>query len=143
VRLKYSTTQLDGERRDSSYWIQLVTTPQPFGGRRWWFLCPLTGRRATKLHLPEGALTFSSRQAYRLAYACQREPSHERALRCAFKLRGKLGAEGGIGDYVAKPKWMRWRTYDRATARIDKAEEVVDAHTALLLDRLKQTGLDI
>jgi hypothetical protein len=38
---------------------------------------------------------------------------------------------------------MRWRTYDRATARIDKAEEAVEAHTVLLFDRLKQTGLDI
>jgi hypothetical protein len=83
---------------------------------------------------------LASRQAYRLSYACQREPVRDRALRRAFKLRGTLGAEGGIGDYVAKPKWMRWRTYDRAMARIDKAEEVVDAHTAFLLDRLKQAG---
>ena len=73
--------------------------------------------------------------AARLAYACQREPAHERALRRAFKLRSTLGAEGGIGDYVAKPKWMRWRTYDRAMAKFDRVEEVVEAHTALLLDR--------
>jgi hypothetical protein len=51
VRLKYSTTQSDGERRESDYWIQLVTTPQPFGGRRWWFICPRTGERAAKLYL--------------------------------------------------------------------------------------------
>jgi hypothetical protein len=53
----------------------------------------------------------------RVIGACQREPAHDRALRRAFKLRGMLGAEGGIGDYVAKPKWMRWRTYDRAGDR--------------------------
>jgi hypothetical protein len=52
-------------------------------------------------------------------------------------------AKGGIGDYVEKPKWMRRRTYERAMARIDKAEEAVEAHTALVLHRLKQTGLDI
>jgi hypothetical protein len=140
VRLKYTTTRWDGERRESDYWIQLETTPQPFGGRRWWFICPRTGRRAAKLHLPNGAFTFASRQAYRLAYACQREPAHDRALRSAFKLRAKLGGDGGIGDYFPKPKWMRWRTYDRAMARIDKAEEVVEAHTAFLLDRLKTDG---
>ena len=28
-------------------------------------------------------------------------------------------------------------------ARIDKAEDVVEAHTALLADRLRQTGFDI
>ena len=59
-----------------------------------------------------------------------------------FQAEGQARAEGGIGDYVAKPKWMRWRTYDRALARIDRAGEAVEAHTALLLDRLKQTGLD-
>jgi hypothetical protein len=93
--------------------------------------------------LPNGAFTFASRQAYRLAYACQREPAHERALRRAFKLRAKLGADGGIGEYIPKPKWMRWRTFEQAMAHIDRVEAVVDAHTSLLLDRLKQTGLDI
>jgi hypothetical protein len=38
---------------------------------------------------------------------------------------------------------MRWPTYERAMTKIDRAEEAVDAHTAFLLDRLKQTGLDI
>jgi hypothetical protein len=61
------------------------------------------------------------------------------SLRRAFKLRGKLGAEGGIGDYVEKPKWMRWQTYDRKLEEIFAAEEIVDAHTLMLdrkLDRL-------
>ena len=69
--------------------------------------------RAAKLYLPDGAFTFASRQAYRLAYRSQREAPHNRALRRAFKLRDKLGADGGIGDFVPKPKWMRWPTYDR------------------------------
>jgi hypothetical protein len=86
------------------------------------------------------AFTFASRQAYRLAYRCQREQPHDRALRRAFKLRDKLGGIGGIGGYIPKLKWMRWRTYERAMARIDKAKEVVDAYTDLMLDRLKQTG---
>ena len=119
VRLKYTTTKWDGEKRESDYWIQLVTTPQPFGGRRWWFVCPRTGRRAAKLYLPNGAFTFASRQAYRLAYRSQREAPHDRALRRAFKLRGKLGADGGIGDCVPKPKWMRWRTFECLTTEHD------------------------
>jgi hypothetical protein len=80
-----------------------------------------------KLYLPNGAFTFASRQAYRLAYRSQREAPHDRALRRAFKLRGKLGADGGRGDYVPKPKWMRWPTYDRKLEEIFDAEEVVDA----------------
>jgi hypothetical protein len=104
VRLHYTTTRWDGERRESDYWISLTTTSQHFGGRRWWFVCPRTGRRADKLYLPNGAFTFAARQAYRLAYRSQREAPHDRALRRAFKLRGKLGADGGIGDYVPKPE---------------------------------------
>ncbi len=34
VRLYYTTTRSDGQRHESDYWIQLVTTPQLFGGRR-------------------------------------------------------------------------------------------------------------
>jgi hypothetical protein len=98
----------------------------------------LTGRRAAKLYLPNGAFTFASRQAYGLAYRSQREAPHDRALRRAFKLRGKLGADGGIGDYVPKPKWMRWPTYDRKLEEIFAAEEVVDAHLLGFVQKLER-----
>jgi hypothetical protein len=136
VRLKYTTTRRDGERRKFDYWIELVTTPQPFGGRRWWFVCPRTGRRAAKLYLPNGAFTFASRQAYRLAYRSQRETPWDRALRRAFKLRDELGGHGGIGDYIDKPKWMRWATYDRKLEKVAAAEEVVGVHTLAFVRKL-------
>jgi hypothetical protein len=44
------------------------------------------------------------------------------------------GQRAGIGDYVEKPKWMRWQTYDRKLEEIFAAEEIVDADT-LMLDR--------
>ncbi len=138
VRLYYTTTRWGGERIASDYWVSLTTTAQPFGGRRWWWICPRTGRRALKLYLPAGALTFASRKAYRLAYQCQREAPFDRALRRAFKLRGKLGADGGIGDYVPKPKWMRWPTYDRKLEEIFAAEEVVDTHLAAFVGKLER-----
>jgi hypothetical protein len=138
VRLQHTTTRWDGEKRESDYWVQLETTPQPFGGRRWWFICPQNGVRAAKLYLPNGAFTFASRQAYRLAYASQREQPHDRASRRAFKLRGKLGATGGIGDHVPKPKWMRWPTYERKLEEVFAAEEVVDAYLGAALDKIKR-----
>jgi hypothetical protein len=134
VRLKYTTTQRSGERRESDYWIELETTPQPFGGRRWRFVCPRTGRRAAKLYLPNGAFTFAARQVYPLAYQCQREQPHDRALRRAFKLRAQLGGDGGIGDYILKPKWMRWPTFDRAMGRIERAEKEDGARLLRLLN---------
>jgi hypothetical protein len=140
VRLTYTTTRWDGERRESDYWIELATTPQPFGGRRWWFVCSRTGRRAAKLYLPNGAFTFASRQTYGLAYRSQRETAHDRALRRAFKLRGKLEGTGGIGDYIAKPKWMRWPTYERQLEEVAAAEQVVDAHLLAFVQKLEHLG---
>lgn len=138
VRLHYTTTRRGEERRESDYWIGLATTPQPFGGRRWWWICPRTGRRVVKLYLPSGAFTFASRQAHRLAYKSQRETNYDRALRRAFKLRGRLGADGGIGDYVPKPKWMRLRTYDRKLEEIWRAEGIVDAHLSVFLGKFNR-----
>ena len=31
------------------------TTPQTFGGRRWWFVCPRTAERVSKLHVRLGS----------------------------------------------------------------------------------------
>ena len=47
-------------------------------------------------------------------------------------MRSKFGADGGIGDYVLKPKWMRWPTFNfnRKLEEVVAAEEVVDAHLA-------------
>jgi hypothetical protein len=72
--------------------------------------------------LPSGAYTCACRKAYRLAYRSQRETPRDRALSGAFALRRKLGADGGIGDYVTKPKGMH------AMERIDRAEGIVDGH---------------
>jgi hypothetical protein len=55
------------------YTVSLVTTAPNYGGRRWWFVCPLTKARASKLYLPPNATTFASRQAYDLTYRSCRE----------------------------------------------------------------------
>jgi hypothetical protein len=128
VRLHYTMTHAySGEKRDSDYTIALETTPQPFGGRRW-FVCPRSGDHVAKLHLPNGTYTFASRRVYRLGYHSQRETPRDRAITRAFKLRDRLGGEGGISDYIPKPKWMRWGTYDRQIARIEAAERINTAH---------------
>jgi hypothetical protein len=137
VRLRYTTTTWDGEPRKCDYLIGLSTTPQPFGGRRWWFVCPRTGRRAVKLYLPAGATTFASRAAYRLAYRSQRETPRDRASRRALKLWARLGGDGGIDDCI-KPKWMRWATYNRKLEEIAAVEEVLDAHLLVCVQKLER-----
>jgi len=132
-----STNRRTGETRQCENRITLTTRPQPFGGRRWFFICPRTGENATKLHLPSGAYTFASRKAYRLGYRCQRESPRDRSLSRAFAFRGKIGGKGGTGDYIEKPKGMHARTFERAMEKVYAAEEIVDAHCDLLLERLR------
>ena len=55
MRLNYTITRgWAGEKIPVEYVVQLWSTECRFGGRRWWFECPLTGRRVTKLYLPTG-----------------------------------------------------------------------------------------
>jgi hypothetical protein len=61
IRLDY---KLDGMRVD--YSIGLAFIQPPFGGRRWYFCCPIMDIRVTKLFLPPGARRFASRQAHGL-----------------------------------------------------------------------------
>jgi hypothetical protein len=125
VRLHYATTRAyNGDRRELDYAITLETTLQPFGGRRWWFVCPMTG-----------ALTFASRRAYRLGYRSKRETARDRALSRAFKLRQRLGGNGGIGDFIPKPKWLRWSTFNRQMAGIETAERITNLHMWALVEK--------
>jgi len=59
--------------------IPLVTTRTQFGGRRWWFKCPLAvdgtpcHRRAGKLFLPAGERFWGCRECHGLAYRSSQE----------------------------------------------------------------------
>ncbi len=104
--------------------IRMVATSPPYGGLRWWFLCPGTGQRAMKLYLPRGAHVFASRQAHRLGYAVQRESRMDQAYRKAGKARAVIGGGPNLSEKLPeKPKWMRWRTYWRHVDACQRAEQ--------------------
>jgi hypothetical protein len=115
--------------------VQLVSTPCRFGGARWWFICPATGRRAVKLYLPNGGQRFLSRQAYQLAYASQAEDRIMRAYRSAAKLQQRLGRSSYLRTCFfglpPKPKFMRWSTYIRLAEQL----WATDADIAVALEQ--------
>ena len=127
----------EGERivRDR---VRLTWTVPTYGGQRWWFVCPRTGRRTTKLFLPNGGWHFWSRQAYRLGYACQREGRFHRLQRRAAKLNRQLGGDGSDSwdTPPAKPKWIRWATYERNYERWERVVEKANEEFALRAARL-------
>jgi hypothetical protein len=104
--------------------IQLATTVPRYGGRRWWLVCPQTGRPVMKLYLPPGEHVFASRQAHRLGYAVQRESRMEQAYRKAQKARAVIGGGPNLSEKLpGKPKGMRWRTYWRHVEAYRRAEQ--------------------
>lgn len=127
------------------YRIGLRARAQPFGGLRWWFICPRSGDLACKLYLPNGADRFASRRAYRLDYHSQRVTAAERANNRAWKKRLAMGGRTGVplGTPLAKPLWQHWRTWDREYAELQRLEArslaAVSASLQGLVERLQRS----
>ena len=112
----YFTVSIRGESHSMEQEIRLTTTRPRFGGARWWFICPQSGARVGRLHLPPGSLQFAARRAHGLRYACQTENASQRATRRAWKLVARLGGETdsySLPLLPLKPKRMRWSTYSK------------------------------
>ena len=54
------------------------------GGKRYWFRCPITQKKAGKLQLPLGARKFASREGHGLTYLSCRESGPFRSLARQF-----------------------------------------------------------
>jgi hypothetical protein len=110
--------------------IALVTLPRHYGGRQWFFVCPLTDRRASILWLPRGAQQFASRHAWpdKVAYSSQFMTPMDRAHLAKEKIKRRLIGELDTEewDLPPKPKWMRWRTYHRLVERFERYEAALD-----------------
>jgi hypothetical protein len=96
------------------YTVGLVSTEVGFGGRRWWFLCPVSGRRSAVLYLPRGAYQFGSAKGYRLAHGVTRLATLDRLWHRMVKIAHRLGDNAPDPDIPPRrPKWMRQATYAR------------------------------
>lgn len=81
LRIYYTQTDRDtGEKKDFDYNIPLTTTPCYFGGKRYWFICPMLkngkycGRRVGVIY-KDGDL-FACRHCYGLTYASRNLNRH-------------------------------------------------------------------
>jgi len=123
------------EDKPVDYRVSLTTTRPYFGGVRWWFVCPVNGSRATKLHLPSGSNIFASRQAFDLAYCSQNETFSDRMLTKSQDIRRNLGGSASLVDpFPDKPKGMHWTTYWRLR---DQSEQAANMAMAGMAQRLE------
>lgn len=129
LRLAYNLQHFTRSTGPQDQAIALKAVPCHFGGHRWFFVCPMRRCRVTRLYLPNGAGRFAGRRAYGLGYQSQRETRTDRAWGVIRRANARLGYDGE-GDWIPKPKWMRWRTFNRLYEKRDAAEAVLDEEIA-------------
>lgn len=128
IVLTYRHRRGDGDWKDEEYPVFLARTPCTYGGTRPWFICPARGcgRRVAILY---GGEIFACRHCHQLAYESTREDVSDRAARRADWIRARLKWEPGIlNGSEGKPKWMRWKTFERLIDEHDRHSEWSLAH---------------
>jgi len=128
-------------------YIVLQTEPRHFGGLQWYFVCSVTGRRASVLWRPPGATQFCSRQTWgrQVAYFSQCIGPVDRAWHGKSKIKRRLidDLDPDDWDLPPKPKGMRWRTYQRYVDRFDRYEELLDREICIAAARLVRSGFSV
>lgn len=97
--------------------VMLEATPGTYGGSRTWFLCPNAGcgRRVAILYARP---YLACRHCCGLIYKSSCSTRADRLFEQAEKIRERLGWEPGVlSGHGGKPKWMRWKTFDRLVQR--------------------------
>jgi hypothetical protein len=126
----------DGSQQE----IALTSRPRHFGGKQWYFLCPRTNRSVSVLWRPPGARWFASRQAWgrQVAYESQFQDATGRAHHGKQRIKARLigSLDPDEWDLPPKPKWMRWKTYNRHEEKFDHYEAVLDNGCAVLVAKL-------
>ena len=83
--------------------IRLEATVPNFGGFRWWFVCPLSKRRATTLHLPPGKDCFAHRDAHDLTYRSCQESGQWRSA-----MWRRIAENKGLTESAMRGYLKRW-----------------------------------
>lgn len=123
----------------SSQTIALAGQPRNFGGRQWYFICPVTGRHVSVLWKPPGALQFASRHAWpsQVAYLTQFGNWIDRAHLGKARMKVRLRSEDGPdkSELPARPRGMHIRTYSELARRFELYQGKLDDGLAAFVSR--------
>lgn len=84
--------------------LEVVAQPLPYGGERYFVLCPLSGKRCTVLLIPPGKTFFASARGWGVAYSSTRECPISRAYRAMRKVE-----ETRLSKYARRPTRERYQ----------------------------------
>lgn len=121
--------------------VAIEMVPSPFGGRRCYFVCPISGERCEVIYYVGGR--FGSREAQHLSYAVQGMNEVSRARRKVAKLRSRLCGS----DRQPRPRgrnridavrYLRQAEYEAKTLYLDQLRTLADRSGALRMPSLKQ-----
>src|SRR5262245_25966175 len=137
LRLRYKTDdEYDEELVEIDETFYLQRFPQPYGGFRWYFICPSSNRRCSVLFKPPGSRRFRSRRGFRcrLQYRSQQLSPMSRYQHGAAKAAKRVLRKGPREwreeyedwEFPPKPKWMRWKTYNRLDEKAQAYEQAAD-----------------
>lgn len=104
LRFTYSITDNNPDRMKAyNYIIPVVSTRCNFGGKRWWYICPLIVngdsclRRCRILYLPPGTEYFGCRECHQLSYESKQRhrekfyEKYEKPFKTIMAINDKLG----------------------------------------------------
>ena len=121
--------------------VTLTSTPQHFGGRRWWMRCPDTGERVRILYLAPGGRKFASRGALGLSYQVEQQNRFDRPFEKLFRAQRKLDGGGKLGAEIQRPKGMWRRTFVRHIEKIAALDLACADHIGLHFSNAKRDPL--
>ena len=129
VLIEYSTVPAGGAVGRQV--VDLEAEPQPFGGVRWWLMCPACERKVARLYLAPPRSIWRCRSCCRLTYASQRR---SRMYRVADRLTDRAVTIARqldwdwvpYGEPPPRPKGMHQSRYRRLRAELARIEAMRD-----------------
>lgn len=122
------------------YSAEADPVPQPFGGKRWWFLCPSCGSRRGTLYHSGGR--WACRTCLHLGYASQREGrlgSYWRQVARQKTVWLRLGGteesyeDPTVTDWPPRPRGMHVATFTRLQTEYQRLHAAIEASGAASL----------
>ena len=145
LRFIYSITDNEtGAKKDYNYIIPVVSTRCNYGGKRWWFICPLVvngrscQRRCRIVYLPPEAEYFGCRECHRLTYESRQR--HREKFYEGFEKPYKA-AEAAQEELARARSWEKkekiWRKLSRAHAAIEGFDNILSRRTPKIIYKEK------